>query len=413
LKAGLNGERLEQKGKRQLEWAEAHMPVLMLIRRELEPERPLAGLRIGAVLHVTKETGVLVRTLKSLGASVTLAGSNPLSTQDEIVAALSQEGIHVFARHAETQEEYYSGLDAVIQSSPQIVMDDGADLHALIHAKKSEISVIGGTEETTTGVNRLRAMEREGVLRYPVIAVNDAHTKHLFDNRYGTGQSTVDGILRATNLLLAGKTCVVAGYGWVGRGIAARLRGMGAKVIVTETNPVKALEAAMEGFDVRRMEEAAASGDIFVTATGNRGIIREEHFALMKDGAVLANSGHFDVEVDVKTLRGVSKGSRVIRENLEEFTLMDGRRLYLIAEGRLANLGAAEGHPSEVMDMSFSNQALSVVHLKRFKMSPKVHSVPPEIDLRIASLKLEAMGIKIDSMTESQEEYTGSWEFGT
>jgi len=405
---------LADRGKLQIEWAEKHMPVLKLIREEFERSKPLKGVRVGAVLHVTKETAVLVRTLAAGGAEVWLAASNPLSTQDDVAAALALEGIHVFAWRGESKEEYFWAIDVVASADPNVVIDDGGDLHAYLHDKRVDVAekVWGGTEETTTGVIRLRALEREGVLKYPVIAVNNALTKYLFDNRYGTGQSTVDGILRATNILIAGKTVVVSGYGWVGRGIAMRMRGMGARVIVTEVDPIRALEAVMDGFEVMPMSKAAERGDIFVTATGNKGVIREEHFLKMKDGAILANAGHFNVEVDVEALEKLAISKRVIRPCVTEYTLNDGKKLYLLGEGRLVNLVCAEGHPSEVMDMSFANQALSVKYIveNRGNLPKRVHAVPLEIDRRVAELKLRSMGIEIDSLTEEQRRYLESWK---
>jgi adenosylhomocysteinase len=407
--------RLAEQGRRQLEWAELHMPALMEIRRRFESEKPLKGIKISAVLHVTKETGALVRTLMAGGAEVSLAGSNPLSTQDDVAAALAEEGVRVFAWKGETVEEYWQNIREVLKVKPDVVMDDGADLHALIHESYPDLRPLGGTEETTTGVLRLKAMEEQGVLRYPVIAVNNAFTKYLFDNRIGTGQSTVDGILRATNLLIAGKVAVVAGYGWVGRGIAWRLRGMGARVIVTEVSPLRALEAVMDGFDVMPMTRAAEIGDLFVTATGNTKVVRADHFLKMKDGAVLANAGHFNVEIDVEGLERLAVSKRNVRPYLDEYVLPNGRRLYLLAEGRLVNLAAAEGHPSEVMDLSFSNQALSVEYLvkKGKELERKVYNVPQEIDEQVAWLKLRGMGIEIDQMTEEQKEYVKQWRYGT
>ncbi|MCG2888706.1 MAG: adenosylhomocysteinase [Sulfolobales archaeon] len=407
--------RLAEQGRRQLEWAELHMPALMEIRRRFEREKPLKGIKISAVLHVTKETGALVRTLMAGGAEVSLAGSNPLSTQDDVAAALAEEGVRVFAWKGETVEEYWQNIREVLKVEPDVVMDDGADLHALIHESYPDLRPLGGTEETTTGVLRLKAMEEQGVLRYPVIAVNNAFTKYLFDNRIGTGQSTIDGILRATNLLIAGKVAVVAGYGWVGRGIAWRLRGMGARVIVTEVSPLRALEAVMDGFDVMPMTRAAEIGDLFVTATGNTKVVRTDHFLKMKDGAVLANAGHFNVEIDVEGLERLAVSKRNVRPYLDEYVLPNGRRLYLLAEGRLVNLAAAEGHPSEVMDLSFSNQALSVEYLvkKGKELERKVYNVPQEIDEQVAWLKLRGMGIEIDQMTEEQKEYVKQWRYGT
>jgi len=407
---------LADKGMLLVDWASAHMPVLNQIRERFEREKPLKDVMVGACLHVTKETGVLVRTLQAGGAEVALCGSNPLSTQDEVAAFLAENGVKVYAWRGETTEEYYWCVNRVVDHKPQVTLDDGADLVSTIHMKRTEMldDVKGGTEETTTGVIRLRAMEREKALRYPIIAVNDAYTKYLFDNRYGTGQSTVDGILRATNVLLAGKNFVVCGYGWCGRGLANRARGMGAHVIITEVNPVRALEAAMDGFEVKTMAEASAIGDIFVTLTGNTSVIRKEHMLNMKDGAILANSGHFNVEISLPDLKGITISKRTLRSNLEEYTLQNGRKLYLLAEGRLVNLASAEGHPSEVMDMSFANQALCVEYLaKTGRMEPKVYNVPREIDELVARLKLKAMGIEIDELTEEQRKYVASWEAGT
>ncbi len=405
---------LAPRGRMQIEWARRHMPVLELIRKRFEAEKPLKGVRVGAVLHVTKETAVLVETLAAGGAEVWLAASNPLSTQDDVAAALAEEGIHVFAWRGETSEEYFWAIDVVASAQPHIVIDDGGDLHAHLHDKRIEVAekVWGGTEETTTGVIRLRALEREGLLRYPVIAVNNALTKYLFDNRYGTGQSTIDGILRATNILLAGKVVVVAGYGWVGRGIAMRARGMGARVVVTEVDPVKALEAVMDGFEVMPMSRAAEIGDVFITATGNKDVIRAEHFLKMKDGAILANAGHFNVEISVSDLEKLAKEKREVRPCVTEYILENGKRLYLLAEGRLVNLVCAEGHPSEVMDMSFANQALSVEYLvkNRGRLERKVYNVPAEIDSEVARLKLRSMGIEIDVLTEEQKRYLSSWK---
>lgn len=407
---------LAESGKRLLRWAEDHMPVLMSIRRRFSEEKPLRGITIAACLHVTKETGVLIRTLVEGGAKVALAGSNPLSTQDEVAAALAEEGISVFAWRGQTKEEYYSCLREVLSKEPRITMDDGADLITILHSGEGNISkVAGGTEETTTGVVRLKAMAEHGVLKYPVIAVNNAETKWDFDNVYGTGQSTLDGIMRATNVLLAGKNFVVAGYGHCGRGLANRARGMGAKVIVTEIDPMKALKATMDGFAVMPMEEASKIGDIFVTATGNKSVIRREHFRLMKGGAILANTGHFNVEIDISALGEESLEKRRLRQNVDEYLMKDGRKIYLLAEGRLVNLAAAEGHPSEVMDMSFANQALSVEYIikegKRLK--PDVYDVPNEIDRTVAKLKLDTMGVRIDTMTREQEAYVKGWSEGT
>ena len=407
---------LASKGRSQISWAEKHMPVLVMLREKALEEKPLRGARIGAVLHVTKETAVLMKTLRAAGAEIALAGSNPLSTQDDVAAALVDEGVHVYAWRGETEEEYYWAISKVAEFEPHVVLDDGADLHAYLHSEALDVAekVRGGTEETTTGVVRLHALEGEGLLKYPVIAVNDAYTKHLFDNRYGTGQSSIDGLLRATNILLAGKNFVVAGYGWCGRGIAMRARGMGARVIVTEVDPIRALEAYMDGYTVMPMIKAAEIGDIFITATGNRDVIRREHIERMKDGAILANSGHFNVEVSVKDLEEMAVEKRRIRPYLDEYKLPDGRRIYLAAEGRLVNLVAAEGHPSEVMDMSFANQYLSAVYLYREGgLKPGVHRVPLEQDRLVASLKLKAMGVEIDSLTEEQRRYLESWKLGT
>jgi len=407
---------LAEKGRLLIEWASRHMPVLNQIKARFEKEKPLEDLKIGACLHVTKETAVLVETLHAGGADVALCGSNPLSTQDEVAAALAKSGVKVYAWRNETTEEYYWCVNKVIDEEPMITLDDGADLVSTIHSTRNEAlrNIIGGTEETTTGVIRLRALAKEGRLKYPIIAVNDAYTKYLFDNRYGTGQSTIDGILRATSILLAGKNFVVCGYGWCGRGIALRAKGMGAKVIVTEVNPLRALEAVMEGFQVMPLEEAAEIGDIFITATGNLHVIRKEHMLKMKDGAIVGNSGHFNVEINIPDLEEISVSKRSVRPNLEEYLLNNGRRIYLLAEGRLVNLASAEGHPSEVMDMSFSNQALCVEYMaKKPSLEPQVYPVPSEIDEMVARLKLKGLGIKIDEMTEEQKSYLLSWEAGT
>ncbi len=398
------------------EWASMHMPVLNQVRQRFAKEKPLAGVMVGACLHVTKETAVLIDMLAAGGADVALCGSNPLSTQDDVAASLAEKGVHVYAWREQTNDEYYWCVERVLDHKPHVTVDDGADLVTTAHAKRSDVieGVKGGTEETTTGVVRLRAMAQAGQLKYPIIAVNDAYTKYLFDNRYGTGQSTIDGVLRATNILLAGKNFVVAGYGWCGRGLALRARGMGANVIVTETNPTRALEAVMEGFRVMPMDKAAEVGDIFVTVTGNIGVIRGEHMEKMKDGTILANSGHFNVEIDIPRLESMKVSKRRIRLNLEEYRLKDGRRLYLLGEGRLINLASAEGHPSEVMDMSFANQALCIEHLvKKPKLEPTVYSVPKEIDAFVASLKLKAMHVGIDEPTEEQKKYVASWAAGT
>ena len=406
--------RLAPEGFKLIEWAEIHMPVIIELRKRYSREKPLDGVRISAVLHVTKETAALVRTLRDWGAEVYLAASNPLSTQDEVAAALVEDGISVYAWRGMSEEEYFWAIDQVVAKRPDIVIDDGGDLHVSLHERHERIAsnIIGGTEETTTGVIRLKALDKAGKLLYPVVAVNDAYTKYLFDNRYGTGQSTIDGLLRATNILIAGKVAVVAGYGWVGRGIALRLRGMGARVVVVEVDPIKALEAVMDGFDVMPMAEAARVGDIFITATGNKDVIRREHIEKMKDGAILANAGHFNVEISIPDLESLSISKRVIRKYVTEYKLRDGRRIYLLAEGRLVNLVAAEGHPSEVMDMSFANQALSVLYLwkNKGKLPPKVYRVPHEIDEEVARLKLSAMGIDIEQLTEEQKRYLQSWK---
>jgi len=412
---------LAPEGRLKIEWAEQSMPVLRQVRERFAKEQPLKGLRLGACLHVTTETAVLMLTLKAGGAQVALCASNPLSTQDDTAAALVKEyDIPVYAHKGEDNKTYYRHLEAVLKTRPQVTMDDGADLISQLHGESNlgrdlVKDVIGGTEETTTGVIRLRAMEKEGVLAFPVIAVNDADTKHLFDNRYGTGQSTIDGILRATNVLLAGKTLVVAGYGMCGRGVATRAKGMGAHVIVTEVEPMRALEAVMDGFQVMTMPDAAEVGDIFVTVTGNTSVIRKEHFTRMKDGAILANSGHFNVEIDLAALAQLATGRRAVRPFVEEFQLAGGRRVFVLGEGRLINLASAEGHPAAVMDMSFANQALSAEFMakKAKTLERKVYVVPREIDLEIARLKLASMGVEIDALTPDQESYLASWRHGT
>ncbi|MEW6046849.1 MAG: adenosylhomocysteinase [Bacillota bacterium] len=409
---------LEELGRRRIEWADSFMAVLAQIRERWAAERPLAGVRISACLHVTTETANLVRTLAAGGAEVRLCASNPLSTQDDVVAALnSVYRIPTFARRGVTSEEYYAHIRQALDHGPAITMDDGADLVTTLHTRRQELlaGVRGGTEETTTGVVRLQAMARDRVLRYPIVAINDARTKFMFDNRYGTGQSAIDGILRATNVLLAGSTVVVAGYGWCGRGIAMRARGMGARVIVTEVDPLRALEAVMDGYQVMPMAEAAPQGDVFITATGNTAVVRQEHFLRLKDGAILANAGHFDVEVDVKALAALSKSRRQVRPNVEEFELPGGKRVRLVGEGRLVNLAAAEGHPAQVMDMSFANQALAVEWLVREGggLEPQVYPVPDTIDREVARLKLVCMGVAIDNLTEEQERYLSAWEEGT
>ncbi len=409
---------LADQGKKRIEWAEMDMPVLRSIRERFSREKPLEGIRISACLHVTTETANLVLTLKEGGAEVFLTASNPLSTQDDVAAALVKYyDVPVFAIRGEDRDTYYSHLKSVIEKEPHIVIDDGADLISTIHKEYPQLAekVLGGMEETTTGVIRLKAMAKDGVLKFPIIAVNDAYTKHMFDNRYGTGQSTIDGILRATNRLIAGSYFVVAGYGWCGKGVAHRARGMGATVIVTEVNPIKALEARMDGFLVMPMKEAAKIGDFFVTVTGNTSVIRREHFEVMKDGAIVANSGHFNVEIDLEALQDMSVSRREIRKEVEEFKLADGRRIYVLAQGRLVNLAAAEGHPASVMDMSFANQALSAEYIKEHssELEREVYKVPDEIDREVARLKLAAMGIEIDELTPEQVKYLSSWEFGT
>ena len=409
---------LAEGGVRRIEWAEREMPVLRSIRERFASEQPLSGLRIGACLHVTTETANLMRTLQAGGASVALAASNPLSTQDDVAAALvSKYGIPVHARRGEDRDTYYRHLSSVADSRPTLTMDDGCDLVSLLHQDRAEQvkDVLAGTEETTTGVIRLRAMAADGALGYPVIAVNEAQTKHLFDNRYGTGQSTLDGILRATNLLIAGRNVVVAGYGWVGKGISARMAGHGGHVAIVEVDPIRALEALMDGYQVMTAGEAAGWGDLFITATGNVNVFRREHFEAMKDGAVMANSGHFDAELDLAALRQMAEGHvREVREHVQEFDV-GGKRLHLIAEGRLVNLSAAEGHPAAVMDMSFANQALAAEFVVKHhaELERRVYGVPPAIDAEVAKLKLAAFGIEIESMTPEQAEYVASWKHGT
>ena len=405
-------------GRDRIDWAAREMKVLALIRERFEKERPLEGIRIAACLHVTTETANLLATLKAGGAEVVVCASNPLSTQDDVAAALCElEGISTYAIRGEDDETYYSHIRSVLDHKPHLTMDDGADLVSILHRERPEQvkELIGGTEETTTGVIRLRAMANDGALGYPIVAVNDAQTKHLFDNRFGTGQSTIDGIIRATNLLLAGRVVVVCGYGMCGRGVASRARGMGARVVVTEVAPLAALEAAMEGYEVIPIREAARQGDVFVTVTGDTGVVRREHLELMKDGAVLANSGHFDVEIDKGALKELASAHRRIREFVDEYTMADGRRIHLLADGRLVNLAAAEGHPAAVMDMSFANQALCAEWIvQRAKdLATDVHTVPADIDAEVALLKLRSMGIEIDELTAEQEEYLRSWEHGT
>ena len=409
---------LAAEGRLRIEWAEQSMPVLRQVRERFTQQQPLKGIRVGACLHVTTETAVLMLTLKAGGAELALCASNPLSTQDDTAAALVREHeISVYAHKGEDNARYYRHIEAVLATRPQLTMDDGADLISQLHGARKDLAgeVIGGTEETTTGVIRLRAMEKQGVLAFPVIAVNDADTKHLFDNRYGTGQSTIDGILRATNVLLAGRTLVVAGYGMCGRGVASRAKGLGAHVIVTEIEPMRALEAVMDGFPVMPMSKAAAVGDVFVTVTGNTSVIASDHFGQLKDGAILCNSGHFNVEIDLETLAAMSRARRAVRPFVEEFTLASGRRVYVLGEGRLINLTAAEGHPASVMDMSFANQALAAEYMVKHgrTLARKVFVVPREIDLEIARLKLASMGVAIDELTSAQREYLASWTHGT
>jgi len=408
--------KLAPQGNLQIEWAAKHMPVLNIIKERFEKEKPLEGQTLVACLHVTKETAVLIKVLIAGGAKVAVCGSNPLSTQDDVAAALADSGVHVFAWRGQNTEDYYKCIDKVLEFKPTITMDDGADVVGMLHGKRKDLipNIKGGTEETTTGVVRLKAMEQDGSLKYPIVAVNEALTKYLFDNRYGTGQSTIDGILRATSVLLAGKNFVVGGYGWCSRGIAMRAQGLGANVIVTEVQPIRALEAVMNGLRVMPMSEAASIGDIFATATGDIHVIRKEHMEKMKDGAIICNSGHFNVEINVPELESLSVSKRTMRPNMEEYTLKDDRHLYLLAEGRLVNLSAAEGHPSEVMDMSFANQALSSEYIaKSAKLETKVYVVPKEIDEKIAELKLQTMDVKIDELTEEQKKYLSTWEMGT
>ncbi len=409
---------LADQGKRRIEWARQSMPVLQVIRKQFIKEQSLAGIRIAACLHVTTETANLAITLRDGGASLVLCASNPLSTQDDAAACLARDfNIPVFAIKGEDHDTYYAHINAALDHKPHITMDDGADLVTTALTKRSDVveGVMGGTEETTTGVIRLRSMARQGVLKYPIIAVNDADTKHLFDNRYGTGQSTLDGIIRATNLLLAGLNVVVAGYGWCGKGVSMRARGMGANVTITEINHTRALEALMDGFRVMSMTEASRIGDIFITLTGNKSVLTREHFENMKDGAVLANSGHFNVEIDIPALERLASSHRPTRPLVEEYAMRDGRKLYLLGEGRLINLASAEGHPASVMDMSFADQALSVDYLVKnaAQLEKKVYPVPEQIDRSVAKMKLESMGIKIDRLSPEQEEYLASWSEGT
>ncbi len=405
-------------GKRRIEWADRQMPVLSAIRDRFESEQPLAGIRVSACLHVTSETANLMRALRAGGADVLLCASNPLSTQDDVASSLVADyGIAVYARNGEDNDTYYAHIDSAVQHHPHLTMDDGCDVVSTLHSKYPDQlgEIIAGTEETTTGVIRLRAMEAEGVLGFPIVAINEANTKHLFDNRYGTGQSTLDGIIRATNVLLAGRTFVICGYGWCGRGLAERARGMGAHVVVVEVDALRALQAVMDGFRVQPIADAARIGDIFVTATGDKHVLRREHFEVMKDGAILANTGHFDVEIDIPSLRAGAVTTSVARPMVEQFDQADGRRLYLLAEGRLVNLAAAEGHPASVMDMSFANQALSAEYVvkRHAELERKVYVVPRELDDEVARLKLASMGVAIDSLTAEQERYLSSWDEGT
>ena len=408
---------LAEMGRQRIDWAFREMPVIELIRTRFEKERPLEGVRISGCLHITTETANLALTLQAGGADLVLCASNPLSTQDDVAAALVEYGIPTYAIKGEDDKTYYNHLIAALDHKPQLTIDDGADLVTQLHTKRQDLigDIIGGSEETTTGVIRLRSLYQSGNLKYPIIAVNDAETKYLFDNRYGTGQSTIDGIIRATNMLLAGKTVVVAGYGWCGHGLAMRAKGLGAHVVVTEVKPVKALEAVMDGFTVLPMVEAAKVGDIFVTVTGDKHVIDADHFKVMKDGAVVANSGHFNVEINIPALAAMSTGTNNIRTFVDEYKLKDGRSIFLLGEGRLINLAAAEGHPASVMDMSFANQALCMEYLvkNKGKLEKKVHVVPDAIDKDVARLKLHAMGVNIDTLTAEQEKYLASWEEGT
>ncbi len=418
MKFDVKNIKLAPQGKKRIEWAEQFMPVLRVIRERFTREKLFKDVRISACLHVTTETANLMRTLKAGGAEVILVPSNPLSTQDDVAASLVKDyGIQVYARFGEDRATYYRHLNAGLDQKPQITMDDGADLVSLLHSKRKVLApkVWGSTEETTTGVIRLKSLAKEGLLKFPVVAVNDAKTKHFFDNRYGTGQSTLDGIIRATNVLLAGKNVVIAGYGWCGRGAAMRADGMGAKVIVTEVDHTKAIEAAMDGFNVMPIAEASKIGDIFITLTGDINVIRSEHFRKMKDGAIVCNSGHFDVELDLKGLKKISKSVKIVRDFVEQYILKNGRRVNILAEGRLVNLAAAEGHPASVMDMSFANQSLAAEYVTKNhqKLQRQVYPVPEKIDGKIAALKLQTMGIKIDRLTPEQREYLAAWEIGT
>jgi len=418
LKYDIKDIKLAKEGKLRIEWAERNMPVLRSIQKRFKKEKPLKGLKLGACLHVTTETANLAIALKAGGAEVRLCASNPLSTQDDVAASLVADyGISVFAICGENNKTYYSHISSVLENKPNITMDDGADLVSTIHNNKRELikDILGGTEETTTGVIRLRSLERQQKLAFPIIAVNDADTKHFFDNRYGTGQSTIDGIIRATNILFAGSTVVVSGYGWCGRGFASRAKGMGANVIVTEVDPLRALEAVMDGFSVMPMEKASYIGDVFVTLTGDIHVLSAKYFKNMKDGAIIANSGHFDVEIDVPALEKMSKSKKRVREFVDEYTMQNGRRICLLGEGRLINLASAEGHPAMVMDMSFANQSLSAEYIAKNykKLEKKVYNVPQDIDKAISKLKLNSMGIEIDTLTSEQKKYLSSWEIGT
>ena len=418
IKYDIANEKLAPQGKLRIEWAERNMPVLRLIRERFQKEKPLMGINLACCLHVTTETANLMITLKAGGANSALCASNPLSTQDDVAASLVADyGIPVYAINAEDKKTYYKHIHQALDFNPHITMDDGADLVSTLHSDRKELlkNIIGGTEETTTGVIRLKAMAKDEALKYPIIAVNDSKTKHFFDNRYGTGQSTIDGILRATNALIAGAKVIVAGYGWCGRGFASRAQGMGGHVIVTEVDPTKAIEAVMDGFEVMPMSEAAKIGDIFVTLTGDINVIRREHFEKMKDGAIVCNSGHFNVEIDLTTLEKIKTKKRKVRNFVEEFTLKSGKRVNILGEGRLINLAAAEGHPAMVMDMSFANQALAAEYIVKYgkTLFGKVYVVPEKIDNNIAALKLKSMGIKIDRLTPEQKKYLASWEMGT
>lgn len=418
MKHDIKDLKLAPTGKKKIEWAWSQMKVLSSITKRFEKNKPLADIKVGACLHVTSETANLMITLKAAGANLTLCASNPLSTQDEVAASLvSDFGISVFAINGEDNKTYYKHLNQVLDFHPQLTMDDGADLVTLLHTeRKNQLrQILGSSEETTTGIIRLKAMHQDGALKIPVMAVNDSKTKHLFDNRYGTGQSTVDGILRATNILLAGKKALVVGYGWCGRGIAQRLKGMGANVAIAEVDPVKALEALMDGFVVRKVEEAIKDNDLVVTATGNKSVLTQKHFEKMKDGIILANAGHFNVEFDYQGLREMAKSSRLLRDNLEEFNLKIGKKIYALGEGRLINLVAAEGHPPDVMDMSFANQALAAEYLvkNKGKLKPGIYTIPSELDEEIARLKLDSIGAEIDQLTKEQKKYLESWKEGT